>query len=107
MEHINILNRIIEADKNARVLTGEAADKRERLGEEIALEIDSLRKGHMDRARERAAAGYTREKERSVKIMAELDEALKRDIAEVDRKLSARRDELAARVLGMIVGEEG
>ena len=105
MEHINILNRIIEADKNARILTGEAADKRDRLSEEITRDIESLHKDHMDRARQKVDAGYTRERERSDKIIAELDETLKRDLVGVDRMLSARREELAARVLAMIVGD--
>ena len=106
MEHINILNRIIEADKNAQTLAAGAAAKRGHLEEDIAREREWLRRDHMDRAQKQAAAGLAREKKRSGAMITELDEKLRRDIAAVDRRLAGSRGEFAAKVFAMVL-EDG
>lgn len=103
MEHINVLNRIIEADKNAKALTGAAIARREHLGEDIEREKAKLREEYMKRARERVDAEFGRERALSARRIAELEEKLRRDIIETDQKLAARRESLAAKVFSMIM----
>jgi predicted ABC-class ATPase len=103
MEHIEVLNMILGADKKAKALTDTAIEKREHLSEDIEREKEKLRDEHMKRARERVEAEFARERALSNQMIAELDEKLKRDTLEVDRKLAARRESLADMVFSMIM----
>lgn len=107
MEHINVLNRIIEAESNARALADEALSKREHLNESIAKECGQLREEYMKRAQERVDAELARESAQSDRIVAQLEEKLKLDLLEVDRRLAARREELAAKVFSLVVEGDG
>ena len=107
MEHIDVLNLILEADKNARALTDTAIARREHLSEEIEREKDKLRGEYMSRAQTRVETELARERALSDQMIAELDEKLKRDIIEVDRKLAAQREVLANKVFSMIMEDAG
>ena len=105
MEHISVLNKIIEADKNARARADEAGAKREHLDEDLAREREWLRKELMDAARKRAATALANEKERSDNLLADLDDQRRREFSEIDHRLSSRREELAAKIFALVVGD--
>ncbi|MCL1804670.1 MAG: hypothetical protein FWG28_01505 [Clostridiales bacterium] len=103
MEHINVLNKIIEADVNARALTDAAAARQEHLVEEIDRDKAELREGYMRRAGELVEAEFARERASSALAVAELDEKLRRDLRQVDEKLALHRELLAEKVFSMVV----
>ena len=106
LDRIHVLNRIIEAENNAQALAGEALQKREHLSESLAKECEALREDYMRRANERVKSEIAMENANAEKIIAGLEARLIDDLSDVDRKLTARRGELAAMIFSMILENE-
>jgi regulator of protease activity HflC (stomatin/prohibitin superfamily) len=106
LEHIDVINQILEADEKARAATEGAKADRDRLLEDIDKEREKLREEYMTRARARAETEAARERMASDRMLAELDEKLRLDLELVDRRLADRREELAEKVFSMIVGDD-
>ncbi|MDR0469968.1 MAG: hypothetical protein LBH09_08350 [Peptococcaceae bacterium] len=106
MEHIDVINQILEADDKAKAATEGAKSERDHLREDIERERVRLREEYMRRAQERVDAEAARERAASEKMVAELDEKLLRDLEMVDQRLADHREALAERVFAMVVGDD-
>lgn len=76
MQHIDIINRIIETEKKARAIVAEAGKELAELDPRLAAERDALRASYVERAEKRIAMVAESEKVYADEVITKMDEEL-------------------------------
>ncbi|MDL2289021.1 hypothetical protein LJC32_06595, partial [Oscillospiraceae bacterium OttesenSCG-928-F05] len=92
MEHSDIINKIVEAEKTAKHVAEEARKQRETLNDDLKKEREDMRKNYFDRADRRIAAVKEKEQAYADEMIASLEAGLQADMASDDAAVAANRD---------------
>ncbi|MCL2031105.1 MAG: hypothetical protein FWG93_06115 [Oscillospiraceae bacterium] len=104
MEHVDLINRIIEAEQEAQRIAGQARDKLGALPEELKGETDKLRKELYKRADRRIDEVRAQEQEWAARRVAQMEARHAADLAALERSFAEHRQEWADRLLDMVTG---
>ncbi|MDP4109780.1 MAG: hypothetical protein Q8878_07125 [Bacillota bacterium] len=104
MEHLDIINRIIEAEQQAQKIAGEAASAKEHLNETISVNREKIHEDYMSRADRRIEIVRNSEKETTDEAIAKLDELLKQKLATVESTYTQNRERWIDTLFGSVVG---
>lgn len=103
MEHIDLINRIIEAEQRARHLADEAREKRKAMHTELETATTGLRESYLDRARARIEKVKERETSFTEERLAELSVAFEADMKSIEAAFEKNQDEWVDKLFSMIV----
>ena len=106
MEHIDIINRIVDAEHRAQQITNDAKEQLIGLPEEIRDETEKMHRDLRARAQRRVEIMEQIEKEATDELLKHLDEDLKRDIDAVNAAYQTNKDEWVEKLYCMIVGRK-
>ena len=104
MEYIEVLNKIIEAERAARQIAGEAKAERDNLPRDLRAGREEMRSRLMARAERRVR--IVREQEDAVADgqLARLENELQNDLLTLESHFRAHRDEMAGKLFGLVTG---
>ena len=103
MEHINILNRIIEAEHKAQEIANEAKKKREDLPSNLKVEREKMLSSYMERAEKRLKAVRDQEEIIAAERIGELDAQLAADIENFKKLTDTKHNEWVSKLFESIV----
>ena len=103
MEHIDLINKIIEAEQRARQLADEAREKRKNMHSEIETATVDLRDSYLGRARVRIEKVKEREAAFTEERLAELDAAFEKDKESIEAAFEKSQEEWINKLFSMIV----
>ncbi len=103
VEHVNLINRIIEAENKARQIADEAQEKRKNLQHDLADAKVNMRQNYVDRANHRIAEISKREDDFAQETIAKLNEHYAAELAEMEEKFQTNRAAWAEKLFSMIV----
>ena len=105
MKHIEVINKIIEAEQQAQQLAGEARDKQLRLDEDLQKDTDRLREGYMEQARKRIALVREREEKQTAEKIAALNAVQKLDMDNMEHLYRSHKEEWIDELFDRIIAE--
>ncbi|GHV05507.1 hypothetical protein FACS1894217_02510 [Clostridia bacterium] len=106
MEHIDLINKIIEAEERARQVAEAAKQKRENLEEDLKANTGGLRDSYFERAEARLKKVREREAALAEERITELDKTFERDEASIKAAYAKNKDVWVEKLFKMIVAGE-
>ncbi len=103
MEHITLINKIIEAEQEAQRLAAEALKKRESMHSELKVARSTLRDSYFGRAKLRIDKIREREAALAVEQLAELDSTYTKNLASIESAFKQNEAQWVDTLFGMIV----
>ena len=103
MEHIDVINKIIEAEHNAQNIANEAHGHRDALPEVIEEENRKLREWYFSRADQRIALVSEQEDKIAEEQLALLGQNLASELAALEATCESRREVWADRLYEMVI----
>ena len=103
MEHIDLINRIIEAEQRARALSDEALEKRMGMYTELETATNGLRESYLERARSRIEKVRELEDKFTDETLAELEATFKKDMLSIETAFEQNQDKWVDKLFSMIV----
>ncbi|MCL2747094.1 MAG: hypothetical protein FWE59_00370 [Oscillospiraceae bacterium] len=103
MEYMEMLGKIIDADREAKRITLDAKTERDNLPDELRAEADELRRDYLARAERRVQIVRQEEEGRAEQEVARLDATLASDMQRLEAYFSAHRDELADKLFSLVI----
>lgn len=104
MEHVDLINRIIEAEQEAQRIAGEARGKLDTLPEELKDKTETLRREIYKRADRRIREVRAQEEVWTAERVADLGARHTEDLAALESSFAEHRQEWAGKLLDMVVG---
>lgn len=104
MEYMELLNKIMDAERRAQQIAAEAKAKRDSLPDDLRAERKKLRDEYLARAERRVQAVAAQEELLANEQIEQLDRALAEDIWRVDAFFFERHDEMVTRLFDLVVG---
>lgn len=101
---IELINKIIEAEQNARKLAEEAYEKRDTMRSELSTSREDLRREYFARAEARIQKVREQNKVIAGEQVAVLDETFTHDLERIEMAFKENQDEWADKLFGMIIG---
>ncbi len=105
MEYIEVIEKIVGAEKSARDAVASAKEKEARLDELIAAETEVLRNKYRKLAEDKILEAEQTEIERTQSELAKLEADYLHDLEHMDRTFRLFYDEWKLRSLRIITGE--
>ncbi|MDR1735661.1 MAG: hypothetical protein LBR85_02170 [Oscillospiraceae bacterium] len=102
MEHIDLINRIIEAEQEAQRIAGEARDKLRALPADLKSQTDKVRRDLYARADSRIEEVRREEEQYASDTVAELDARFKSDLAELEGVFAAHSKAWEDRLFALV-----
>ena len=99
-----MLNQIIEAERTAQRVVGDAKAQRDNLPNELRTQWEALRADYIARAERRLSAMREQEEAVATKQIEQLDERLREDLQRLEDYFCAHRDEMAKKLFALITG---
>jgi DNA anti-recombination protein RmuC len=96
--HIEIINQIIDAEKNARKIAEEAKERLARLDTDLSAEYEAMRASYLERAERRLESVVKTENEYADEIIVKLDAELASSI-KASEESAAKNSEIWAEKL--------
>ncbi len=103
MTPMEILNKIVEAEVNARSVFDEAAKLREGFDGYVNEHIEALRKQYFERADKAIAEAKERESARADAEIAELDKKLETELAALKAYYDRERESIVQKIFKLAV----
>jgi len=103
MEHIDVINKIIEAEHNAQNIANEARRHRDALPEAVEEENRKLREAYFSRADQRIALVQEQEDKIADEQLALLEVKLASELASLEAMYERRREGWALRLFEMVI----
>lgn len=104
MEHVDLINRIIEAEQEAQRIAGQAREKLNALPQELKEQKEKLRREMYARADKRIAEVSKREEEWADEQIAELDARQKEELSALEKLFEEHRQEWAEKLFSLVTG---
>ena len=104
MDHIDIINKIVEAERTAQRIADEARSRLASLDSDLAAERYKMRAQYFERADRRIASVMEREGALADEMIAELDEKLEQELKSVERLAREQNENWVGTIFSMIVG---
>ncbi len=104
MEHVNLINRIIEAEQKAQEIAGAAKAKRQNLQSDLKSATDEIRQTYLDRATRRINEVRKNEERIADEMIAQLDQRYAQELSHMESMFSEHRSEWIDRLFSLIVG---
>lgn len=104
MDHIEIINKIVEAEQTAQRIADEARAKLASLDTDLVAENEKMRKQYFERADKRIASVREREGAIADEMIAELEKKLEQDLEGIERLAREQNDNWVSTIFSMIVG---
>lgn len=101
---IELINKIIEAEQNARKLAEEAYEKRDTMRSELGTSTEDLRREYFSRAEARIQKVREQNKVIIGEQVAVLDETFTHDLERIEMAFKENQDEWANKLFGVIIG---
>ncbi|MCX7614366.1 MAG: hypothetical protein N2Z65_01260 [Clostridiales bacterium] len=105
MEHLDIINRIIEAEKEAKKIAEEAASAKNHLNEMITNDKNKIREDYLNRANRRIEIVRENERVACDESIAQIDTHLKQKLEIVEETFSQSRERWVDDLFRTIVGK--
>ncbi len=106
MEHVNLINRIIEAENKARQISDEAHQKLQTLSIDLKEECAGIRHEYLERAEHRIAMVRRKENELANEKITEIDRQFQEDLKLLDKTFSDHGDEWVDKLFHLIVDRD-
>ncbi|GHV33696.1 hypothetical protein FACS18949_08340 [Clostridia bacterium] len=103
MEHIELINKIIEAEERARQMAEVALQKRDNMQEDLKTNTSGLRDSYFQRAEARLKMVHEREAALAEEQIAELDKTFGRDAQSIEDSYVKNKDAWVEKLFQMIV----
>jgi len=105
LEHLDIINRIIEAEQEAQKIADEAAGRKKHLNETISGDRDKIRDDYMSHAKRRI--DIVRESERTAcdEAIAQIEEHLKQKLEMVETTYQKNRERWISELFQSVIGK--
>lgn len=104
MEHISLINRIIEAEQRAQEIFNAARSKHQNLQADLKGATEDIQKGYRERASRRIEEVRRQEDKHAVECIAELDERFARDLSAMEGTFATHRADWVNTLFSLIVG---
>ena len=104
MEHIDLINRIIEAEQRARELSDEARDKRAGMFTELEAAAADMRGSYLERAHARIEKVREFEDEFTRETLEGLEKTFNEDMISIETAFERNHDKWVDELFVMIVG---
>lgn len=101
---IELINKIIEAEQNARKLAEEAYEKRDTMRSELGTSTEDLRREYFARANTRIQKVREQNKVIAGEQIAVLDETFTRDLERIETAFTQNQDEWTEKLFDLIIG---
>lgn len=105
MEYMELLNKIIEAERTAQQIASEAKALRDNLPNDLRTKREELHASYLGRAEHRVQAVRDQEAALAEQQIKQLDKALAHDLQQVEAYFSDHHDEMVTRLFALVVGE--
>lgn len=106
MEYIDILNRIIETEKRAQEIAGNAKKQETHLNETLNSELDILHEKYLARAQNRLALVKSQEEQYTAEQLAALKESFQQDLYALEDTFLSHSQEWLERLLASVTGAD-
>lgn len=104
MEHVDLINRIIEAEQEAQLIAGQAREKLNALPQELKEQTEKLRRDMYARADKRIDEMRKREAEWAEEQIAQLNTQQERELAALEQLFEEHRQEWAEKLFSLVIG---
>lgn len=104
MKHVELINRIIEVEHEARQLAEEARAKKEHLAEDLRSDAKAMRDNYFEQARSRIKKVHDRENSATDVRIEALRELNRQQSEDMERLFSENKLEWVDKLFGMVVG---
>lgn len=104
MEHVELINRIIEAENEAQRIAGDARDKLIALPAELQEKTEIVHQEMRRRAENRVEQVRKHEEQWADERVAALNAQLAEELAALERMFAERRQQWADHMLAMVIG---
>ena len=104
MEHVDVILKIIEAEKDAQRAANEAMEEKRQLHQKLAEEKAELHEQFMERAKRRIGIVRQHEQEEADEQIARLDAELTQNRAALQRRFAENRDAWADELFAYVTG---
>lgn len=101
---IELINKIIEAEQNARKLAEEAYEKRDTMRSELGTSTEDLRREYFVRANARIQKVREQNKVIAGEQIAVLDETFTLDLERIETAFKQNQDEWTEKLFDIIIG---
>ncbi|MCL2084853.1 MAG: hypothetical protein FWH06_06330 [Oscillospiraceae bacterium] len=102
MEHIELLSRIVDAERRARQMSEDALKRREEIQSELAQKTAGLRESYFARADARLEKVRKREEALAAERISELDRVFDGDMEAIETAFARNREAWADKLFKMI-----
>lgn len=106
MTPMEILNKIVEAEGNARRVFQEAESLEKGFDDYVNKHIEDLRTQHYDRAEQEITKARQQEAARAEQEIEQMEERLSREMKEVARLFDSRREDIVSRIFSLVVNTD-
>jgi len=106
MEHIEIINRIIESEHQAQNILSHAQVRREESADKLREELDEMHKGYRTRAETRIQKVAEQEKRAAVEQIAQLEAQLAADLDRFEEIFANERKAWLDRLFAAVVVDD-
>ena len=104
MENLDVLNKIIVAERGARQMAAEAKAERENLSDELRSQRADIRASNLARAEKRVQVVREQEEAMTAQRIEQMDAALLEDLKRLEEYFGAHRCEMADELFSRVVG---
>ena len=105
MGHVDVINRIIEAEQRARQIASEAREKQNNLSVDLQNEEKNMRETYRLRAVRRIEKVAEREKALLQEQMDAMEKHFEEELSKMEKHYAENRDAWAEKLFLMIVGK--
>lgn len=105
MRHSDMINSIVEIERQARDMTAQAQARRELLDQQVEQQTEQMRQRFHQQAEGRIAQARRQEEARQAESMRELEQRLQAALADLERKSRDNHRAWVQALFDRIVGE--
>ncbi len=106
MTPMEILNKIVEAESNARQVFQEAESLEKGFDDYVNKHIEDLRTQYFDRAEEAITQARQQEAARAEQEIAGLEERLSQEMREESKHFDSRREDIVSHIFRLVVNTD-
>ncbi len=103
MEHLDLLNKIIEAEQTAKQISSQAKEKRDNLPSDLRAQQERLHEEYLARAQKRVSMVEREENQAASERVQELEKELIHDKAAMEDYFRAHHETLTDGLFQMVV----
>lgn len=105
MEYMELLNKIIEAERVAQQIASEAKAERDNLPNDLRVQREELHTSYLSRAEHRVQTVRDQEKAMADQQIEQLDASLASDLKKIESYFAERHDDMVDGLFKLVVGE--